>query len=325
MSSGTHLPANSGPVDPEFSLPFQAAGQDLADARTLASSFIESEVLSPLRYPGGKRRLAPLIHHLLSANEYFPDLTVEPFAGGASVGLHLLTHGVTSRLGLADLDELVAAFWQTVFFDSAWLAAEIDKVEVTVAQWDEFRNSAASSTRAKALKCLFLNRTSFSGILFPGAGPIGGRMQQSKYKIDCRFNRAALIGRILKLAKLADRIAFIENCGWEEAFNLVESATENMTSEEPFLYLDPPFFSKADKLYRHSFVATDHEALRNRLGQTALPWLLSYDSPECVRSLYFGRNQRELGVLYSASSSTKVRGAGEALVSNVFELHTEHY
>jgi hypothetical protein len=43
-----------------------------------------------------------------------------------------------------------------------------------------------------AVKCLFLNRTTFSGILHGRAGPMGGRKQQSDYKIDCRFNKDGL-------------------------------------------------------------------------------------------------------------------------------------
>jgi D12 class N6 adenine-specific DNA methyltransferase len=42
-------------------------------------------VHSPLRYPGGKRRLVPYVAALLQANALQPDVLVEPFAGGASV------------------------------------------------------------------------------------------------------------------------------------------------------------------------------------------------------------------------------------------------
>jgi len=41
-------------------------------------------VLSPLRYPGGKRRLAPYVAAALAENDLRPDLFVEPYAGGAA-------------------------------------------------------------------------------------------------------------------------------------------------------------------------------------------------------------------------------------------------
>src|ERR1700730_5477532 len=50
-------------------------------------------VLSPLRYPGGKRRLVPYVASAIRANGLEPDVFVEPFAGGASVSLGLAFFG----------------------------------------------------------------------------------------------------------------------------------------------------------------------------------------------------------------------------------------
>ena len=47
----------------------------------------EASILSPLRYPGSKRRLAVYIAETLRLNGLQPKLFVEPFAGGASVAL----------------------------------------------------------------------------------------------------------------------------------------------------------------------------------------------------------------------------------------------
>ncbi len=46
--------------------------------------------ISPLRYPGGKRKLAPFIADLIAKSNVRPELFVEPFAGGASVSVSLL-------------------------------------------------------------------------------------------------------------------------------------------------------------------------------------------------------------------------------------------
>ena len=58
--------------------------------------------LSPLRYPGGKSKLIEYIYSKLNPNN--TDTFVEPFAGGASVGLSLLELGVIDNLVLNDLD-----------------------------------------------------------------------------------------------------------------------------------------------------------------------------------------------------------------------------
>jgi DNA adenine methylase len=65
-------------------------------------------VLSPLRFPGGKRRLVPYIAAAIRANGLAPSLLVEPFAGGASVALELLAFGFVERIALGDLDPVGA-------------------------------------------------------------------------------------------------------------------------------------------------------------------------------------------------------------------------
>src|SRR5438270_12640745 len=74
----------------------------------------EDIVLSPLRYPGAKRRLLPYIIDFLRNHDLSPDLFFEPFAGGAGVSLQLLADGLVQSIGLADSDPLVAGFWHTV-------------------------------------------------------------------------------------------------------------------------------------------------------------------------------------------------------------------
>src|SRR5690606_29288274 len=102
-----------------------------------------------------------------------PGLFVEPFAGGASVALQLLGHDAVERVGLVDLDPLVAAFWRAVFFDTAWLVEQVEGAEVSLERWQALKGDVPNTTRGRAFACLFLNRTSYSGILSPTAGPIG--------------------------------------------------------------------------------------------------------------------------------------------------------
>lgn len=68
-------------------------------------SFVRRTVLSPLRYPGGKRRLVPYIAAALVANDLRPDLFVEPYAGGASVALELARTGFVDKIVLAERAE----------------------------------------------------------------------------------------------------------------------------------------------------------------------------------------------------------------------------
>ena len=88
---------------------------------------------------------------------------------------------------------------------------------------------AAAVDRQLAVKCLFLNRTTFSGILGGHAGPIGGRSQSSDHTIDCRFNKNALAERILNLKRLHDegRIAGVLSSGWQQSMDRAHGRSGN--------------------------------------------------------------------------------------------------
>lgn len=274
-----------------------------------------SRVLGPLRYPGAKRRLAPYVRSLLQANGIRPKLFVEPFAGGASVSLQLLTDDVVDSIGLADRDALVSSFWKVVFFDSDWLIGQVRSVDVTLSNWEYFKFRSHRTHRDRALACLFLNRTSYSGILAGRAGPIGGRSGKSDYSIDCRFPRATLEARIRQAASLQDRVKFVWQSDWRDTISRAVSAS----STEVFFYLDPPFFYKADRLYNHCFGDSDHVALRDHVVRLRQPWLLSYDSRASVDRLYasYPVNVSQVELLYSASAKRSDRAAREVVVSNI--------
>lgn len=78
---------------------------------------------SPLRYPGAKSSLAPVIARVITSAKQSREvqeikLLVEPFAGGASASLRMIGEGVVDRILLADADPLVTAFWQTAADDT---------------------------------------------------------------------------------------------------------------------------------------------------------------------------------------------------------------
>jgi len=133
----------------------------------------EVSIVSPLRYPGAKRRLSTYVREVLRVNGLRPKVLIEPFAGGASVALQLACTEVVDKIALGELDPLVASFWKVVFREPEWLVRAIQKQRVSLAAWDRYRSGHFCSNRERALACIFLNRTSFSGILSRSAGPIG--------------------------------------------------------------------------------------------------------------------------------------------------------
>lgn len=281
-----------------------------------------TSIISPLRYPGSKRRLARYIDETLKVNKLHPALFVEPFAGGASVALQLLNDGAVQRIGLIEKDPLVAAFWQIVFSsddnDVEWLIEQVRKVEITVEKWRELKGHVPEDKRDRAFACLFLNRTSFSGILAPSSGPLGGQGQNTPYKIDCRFPREKLVRRIKQAAMLRDRVAFVWEADWTIGLQRVTTKQKDgELSQDAFFYFDPPFFKKAERLYNYYFTDDDHITLRDSLLKTEKHWVLSYDYCEKVGKLYQESAQTHIEVLYSAAQNGGSRVVTEVLLSNL--------
>ncbi|MFF9109037.1 DNA adenine methylase [Streptomyces sp. NPDC014805] len=286
-------------------------------------SLFNHSVISPLRYPGAKRQLVPVIEGLIAANIPPPRLLVEPFCGGATTTLRLLGAGVAEHGILADVDPLVAAFWKTAAFDAAWLTSSMHELKITVEEWDRWRAATPRSRRDRALKCLFLNRTTFSGILHGRAGPIGGRAQASKYKIDCRFGLDGLTRRINGVAELAStgRLLDVWQADWRTALKRVSERFSFLSADEVLLYLDPPYVDKALWLYEWSFDSREHSDLASALSKDVqYRWLLSYDDHGTVRDLYCGRSDQttlHVSHRYTAAGSEKRTVKDELLVTNL--------
>jgi DNA adenine methylase len=277
--------------------------------------------LSPLRYPGAKRWLISYIVNVLEYNNLRPKLFIEPFAGGASVSLAMLKLNKVDKIGLSDLDPMLAAFWHTVFHDTKWLIERIQTCNITLEEWLHVRNTTMVDRRELAYKCLFLNRTSFSGILHQQAGPIGGMKQQSKYKIDCRFNKTTIINRIQDIAQYRDRIAFIWNHSWEKAVSEIEKKSKSDSKDSHFYYFDPPFYKKAERLYSFYFKQNcEHENLRNALLTLESNWLLSYDCHNEIELLYTGCNNSQVEIAYTTNGNGKRNITKELIVSNISVL-----
>jgi len=278
-------------------------------------------IVSPLRYPGAKRRFVRLIGDTIRANGLAPKLFVEPFAGGASVALQLLSDGVVERVGLAEVDPLVSSFWKAVFWDTDWLVRRVKETKITLDLWDRLRTGPLRSDRERAFACLYLNRTSFSGILSSTGGPLGGRKQCSGYKLNCRFPRGRLVTRIRRIAKMRSRIDFIRNASWQKT--LAQCAKSRLAENDVFFYLDPPFYFKADRLYTHYFNDTDHVELRDVLKGLRSPWFLSYDPSDFIADLYTQNGtSRHVEVVYTAACSGR-SARREMVVTNLSVLPVE--
>lgn len=285
-----------------------------------AVAFTNTSLVSPLRYPGGKRRLLPYVARAVAALPRRPSLFVEPFAGGCAVSIGLLEHGFVPRIGLADADPLVASFWRVVFDPrlAPRLAEQVLRVPLTLEFWTRMRRATPRTTFGRAFQCLFLNRTSFSGILNRTAGPVGGRAQSGAYSVASRFPRERLAQRILNLSELAPKVAYVRRQDWSRTFANPLEGTGLKDARRIFFYVDPPFWTKAERLYRCCFDEAQHRELAKSLARLRSSWFLSYDLNPGVLKLYEGMTDIfQVHMRYTASTRSSSSKSGELLFSNV--------
>jgi DNA adenine methylase len=263
----------------------------------MQQSIINGRTRSLLRYPGSKARLAKFIAEVIAINGFHQPSFVEPFCGGSSVSIALLESNLVGNIIINDIDPIVGSLWKCVFSDdnAKWLADAIMHAPLTLDFWKFQKHLEPLTLREMALKCLYLNRTSFSGVLHRDAGPIGG-YSQAKWTIGCRFNREKLASRILELSSYANRVEVLGNVSWFDACESLKSY------KNVFFYLDPPFYYKAQRLYRVTFNDAEHKTLSEYLGDFEQPWLLSYDNAAGIRDLYstLTLNARIIDNTYSA-------------------------
>ena len=263
--------------------------------------------ISPLRYPGSKQKIVTYLEQILAHNSLSPDLLIEPFVGGGSVFLKFLLHGIVDYAVISDRDRLIISFWKTVFTDPQYLINFVKNIDISIKNYYRYKKiitTEIDNIKTLAEACIYLNRTSFSGILKDNSGPIGGKKQSSEYKIDCRFNREVIADKIDYISKLKDRV-IIKDYSWEKTITFSEDKySKNFTI---FYYFDPPFFYKGKGLYREYFKYDEHVIFSQFLHGFNSNWVLSYDNAEEIKQLY--TNEKYKPVHIDAPYSINSRAA----------------
>ena len=253
---------------------------------------------SPLRYPGGKGRLATYLAEIVELNGLQKGHYVEPFAGGAGVALELLLREKVAHIHINDIDFSIYAFWKSAVYESDEFADRIMATEITVDAWQKAkevkRNPENASSFELGFATFFLNRTNRSGIL--NGGIIGGLNQTGAWKIDCRFNKTDLANKIRRIGFFRSRISLSN----EDASRFMKKVVPTIKPRS-LIYIDPPYYVKGACLYENHYDNEDHACLAETVfGIKRHDWIVSYDNVSAIRKLYRGYNQQKLDINYSA-------------------------
>jgi DNA adenine methylase len=240
---------------------------------------------TPLRYPGGKAKLAQYVKELIKLNSLADGAYVEPYAGGAGLALELLLQEHVSKIYLNDISKPVWSFWESALHQTEALCRLIRDTRITVTTWDKqkaiLRKSDARDVLSLGFATFFLNRTNRSGIL--NGGIIGGRDQTGPWKIDARYNKHELVRRIETIAKLRSAIVVSNLDAFEFVINGVKC-----WPEKTLIYLDPPYYVKGRSLYLDCYSHNDHLMIANlvKSANWKQRWIVSYDDVPQIREIY---------------------------------------
>jgi DNA adenine methylase len=259
---------------------------------------------SPLRYPGGKGKVANYVKLVILENDLVGYEYVEPYAGGASVALSLLFEEYVSHIHINDIDRGVFTFWKVLLARPDELCKKIRDTSVTSWQWRRQRKVQLQAASGEvddldlAFSTFFLNRTNRSGIIL--GGPIGGARQTGRWKLDARYNKRDLTRRIQKIARFADRISVSGVDAQEFLVPWVERR------QRAFIYLDPPYYARGADLYTNYYSNEDHIAISDLVRKLKAPWMVSYDAEPAIVELY--RRYQRVSYVLSYSAAGRYRG-----------------
>lgn len=203
-------------------------------------------LLSPLKYPGGKRKICDEIERRLPDGSFS---LCEQFFGGGSLGLRLAGQGRLRKLVAGEACGPVRAFWDQLVRNESGLFHQIahitDEYNKNPAEVFPKIRDAMNAHKGEdwlhrlGAQLLTLNRTCMNGLVrFNDKGefnvPVGKRQDGSFYRFQPDFEhldrvRAALVGCGFEIFP-----------SWKEA--LAEARRGASECEENWVaYIDPPY------------------------------------------------------------------------------------
>lgn len=267
-----------------------------------------AKFITPLRYPGGKSRVAK---ELVG---YFPTFSSyrEPFIGGGSVFLETKSTLPEKTYWINDLNQNLISFWIKTKNDLDNLVNEISSLKNQFSNdgrglYEHLRNGYASNdTLKRAARFFILNRITFSGLT-----DSGGYSEESFKK---RFTESSL-EKLFLSSKLLNEV---------EITNLDYSTLLSEAGQDVFIFLDPPYFSQKDsKLYGESGnLHTDfrHDVFASEVLNCKHKWMITYDDSHYIRDLFQGNYFYDWDIQYGMGPKKGPLKRGKELIITNYKI-----
>jgi DNA adenine methylase len=234
---------------------------------------------SPFRYPGGKTWFVPAFREWMSYKHPKPEMLIEPFAGGGIISLTALFENHVQCAVMVELDEDVAAVWQSVVSGNGpWLADRILSFKLSRESVISELSIPAVEIKERAFQTILKNRTFHGGVLAKGSGLI--KLGENGKGIRSRWYPKTLAKRLLNLEKVSGKIDFRS----EDGLKVMRDFSDR---EDAVFFIDPPYTAggkKAGKrLYKYCDI--DHEELFTICEALRGDFLITYDNADEVKEL----------------------------------------
>ncbi len=262
-------------------------------------------IKSPLRYPGGKSRIAK---YLVSQFPNFDEYR-EPFLGGGSVFIETKQQFSNKKFWINDAYIELFKFWQQTQSDVVTMIEKVTEMKSAFADGKklyQFLKDKRSNVNdlETATAFFILNRITFSGTSQSGGF--------SESAFQGRFTTSS-IERLKPTQKLLENVE-ITNLDYEK---IVLADGENV-----FIYLDPPYFSAINsKLYGkkgnlHSNF--NHKHFAKVMKSCKHRWLITLDDCEYIRELFSFAKISPIQFAYGMRNVKKTSNqeANELIITN---------
>lgn len=215
----------------------------------------------PLKYPGGKAKLAPTILPFLGLDDRRDSVLVEPFVGAGAVSLLALARGFRGTLILADADLNIMALWETLYREPEALkdylrtlpTSEITEVEYLIRR-ERFRHVVSPIERAGLL--LWLNKTNYNG-LHRYSKKAGYNAHWGKYTTWNLTAALATVDRCHALLSRALLVKFFDDA--------IPALAHSGSWDRVSIYVDSPYLGGFAGYTAAGFKRADHDRLSNTL------------------------------------------------------------
>ena len=252
--------------------------------------------MSFFRYPGGKKKFKGII--LEQLNKFNTHEYREPFFGGGSIGLH---YALDCPIWINDKDYGIFCLWESVRKYPNELKKLVKEYTPSLEDFYNFKeillNNKSDDILLTGFMKLVIHQISYSGLGTKSGGPLGGKLQKSNYKIDCRWSPEYICKKIDNTHEYFKSYCAVRNTSLDYS-ELIKDEERIST-----IYLDPPYYIKGNDLYQCGFTHEDHVNLSNLLKNTPHNWVLSYDDCNEIKELYSWANIQTVNANYTITTS----------------------